>query len=178
MELFYWLVAPLKGELFMKTSYIISGLQNPSTVIEVAGSVFFDRNHHAKYFEIEEVKIEDGRLCIYYQPKDLPERLSRPKHHYLKLEPSLDVVKLVIKEYEPKENTQTHVTYYLVESLQTPAQGDYFRFRTYEADLDWPFSDNITCNVSGEFLVDHGFSCTVEYDDDKHGTVTVYHRKK
>ena len=64
MELFYWLVAPLKGELFMKTSYIISGLQNPSTVIEVAGSVFFDRNHHAKYFEIEEVKIEDGTSLI------------------------------------------------------------------------------------------------------------------
>lgn len=161
----------------MKTSYILGGLNDPATIVEVAGSVYFSKNYHAKYYTIKMVTIEQGRLCVYYTADGLSEKLMVPKDHYIKLKPNLDSVKLVIKEYEPHRHSTSHIVYYLVDSVHTPARGDYFRFRKYEADVDWPASDNATCNVSAAFLVEHGYVCTDELDDDGESVYTIYRRK-
>ncbi len=162
----------------MKVSYILRGLHDPSTVVEIAGSVYFHKNYHFDYYKLDTVVLEGGRLCLYFNTENVPPSLSGDKRHYIKLEPNLESVELVIKEYEPVKSGTTRVVFHIVSSLYAPASGKYFRYRKYEADLDWPFSDNITYNVSGSYLVEKcGFVCTDEYDDDNKDTYVAYHRK-
>ncbi|MBO4855152.1 hypothetical protein J5500_01950 [Candidatus Saccharibacteria bacterium] len=166
----------------MKSSSILRGLNgpsaDPSTMIEVYGPIYFHRNPHSNNYSIETVVIEDGRLCVYYDTNVdmLPERLAAAKHNYVKVSPSR-AVQLVIKEHEPVESGSTHVAYYVVCCLNTPARGDYFRFRKYEADLDWPFCENISCNTDDQHLIEKGFVCTEEIDDDGKSSFVVYHKK-
>ena len=162
----------------MDVSYILRGLHDPHTVVEITGSVYFHNNSHTCYYKIDTVVLEGGRLCIYYNTEDVPESLARDKRHHIKVEPNIESVEFVLKEYEPVKEGTAHVVFYIVTSLYTPASGQYFRYRKYEADLDRQFGDNISYNVTSEYLVEKcGFACTDEYDDYDKETIVVYHRK-
>ena len=162
----------------MKSSSILRGLHDPTTVAEISGSIYFHRNPHSDHYAIETVVIENGRLCVYYEADDkLPENLVPTRRPYIKLDPNLDAVQLIIKEYEPVQQGSTPVYFYVVTCCYTPAQGKYFRFRKYKADLDYPYSDNISYNVSDKFLVEQGFVCVDEIDADDDGSYVVYYKK-
>ncbi len=164
-----------KGEK-MKVSHILKGLADPGVAIEVIGTVYFRNNPHSKHYSINKVTIESGRLCVYYDTVDLPKHLEA-KSHYVKLEPLPGAVELVIKEYDPSAEELSFVSFYTVCSMYAPDRGCYFRYRKYIADIEHPRCDNLTCNVTGEHLIEEGFRCVEEVDDDGKGSFTVYEKR-
>ena len=112
--------------------------------------------------------------------EDLPERLKEPARHYFNMWPNQQGgAGLSVKEYgKPDQDGKTHVVLYRVESMSVPARGEYFRFRKYEADLDFDLAELIPCSIDGMKLVKkYGFVCTHEHDDDGAWNTTVYSRK-
>ena len=159
-------------------SYVISGLRNPGTVIEVIGSVYFINNMKYAKYTIDKVTIEDGWLCILFSPNsELPGHLKRPGQYSLKLKAGESVSLIIMECISLKDDVSMHVSLYCIESMFTLAQGYYFRFRIYtKENLDWPFTGHILYNANSEWLTERGFTCADEYDDDGKGATTVYMR--
>ena len=159
-------------------SYIISGLRNPGTVIEVIGSVYFINNMKYAKYTIDKVTIEDGWLCILFSPNsELPGHLKRPGQYSLKLKAGESVSLIIMECISLKDDVSMHVSLYCIESMFTPAQGYYFRFRIYKKEnLDCPSTGQILHHANSAWLTERGFICVDEYDDDGKGATTVYMR--
>lgn len=164
-----------KGEK-MKVFSILKGLIDPRVAIEVAGTVYFMNNPHSKYYSINKATIESGRLCVYYDAVDLPEHLEA-ESHYVKVKPLPGTVELVIKEYDPSAEELSFVSFYTVCSMYDPDRGCYFRYRKYIAGIEHPRCDNLTCTATDEHLIEEGFCCVEEVDDDGKGSFTVYEKR-
>ena len=164
-----------KGEK-MKVFSILKGLIDPRVAIEVAGTVYFMNNPHSKYYSINKATIESGRLCVYYDAVDLPEHLEA-ESHYVKVKPLPGTVELVIKEYDPSAEELSFVSFYTVCSMYDPDRGCYFRYRKYIAGIEHPRCDNLTCTATDEHLIEEGFCCVEEVDDDGKGSFTVCEKR-
>lgn len=167
----------------MSVNYALSGLSDPGTAVEFAGTVYFFNNVSDTNYVIDKAMIEGGKLIVDFTPVDdlRPNRLRALERHFFKLAPNRDGrVGLTVKECgEPNRDGKTHVIIYRVESMSTPARGEYFRFRKYEADLNIETAMAISCSIDRMKLVNgYGFICTSEHDDDGKRNTSVYSRKE
>ena len=143
----------------METSYVTYGLKQPTTKLEIGGTVFFMRNHRDSNYEIIRAAFRDGKLCMDFRPReeaDLPDRIIAERH-YINVEPGKDVG-LRIKTVEECDN-MVYVTIYVVTSVHNPNGFMQFALRKYELYAEPQYANYASLRSSEEELVGRGFKC-------------------
>ncbi len=158
----------------MKTSFSINGLHDPSTKIELGGSVYFMRNPMDHSYEITHACIDFGKLSMSFEPLDRSCTDILADRFFIKLEPGKGMVGLRIKTVEELDANLAEVSIYVVESVI--AAGGFPQFCVHKWSLVAPpeFAENVNLNCSEEDLLLSGFKSVMDRVVDSFEKFTFY----
>ena len=145
----------------MEVNFCIEGLNDPSTKLELGGSVYFMRNLVDSNYKLVRANIEFGKLCLEFEPRDRRFTGIIADRHYVNLEPNPGVVGLRIKTTEKIDDDNVIVSMYIVESVHCAEGYDQFCARKWTLSTTAGFAEHVGMSYDEEGLLLTGFTSEV-----------------
>lgn len=153
------------------TNYQIYGLSNPSALMTVSGTAYFQKNLSAKNYPLRSAVIVNNVLRMAFEPCNLPDALMHGEH-FIEMKPQKDII-VALKTILDRGGRK-RVLYRIIDSVEIGHQL-YFRARKYAYHTDGKYEDfGIGYGAGKDGIPEEGFELIGARCSYCHGVIRVY----